>query len=294
MAAAAAQLGVSTPTVSEVIANLEQGIGVRLLDRSPKGVEPTRYGQALLKRTLVVFDELKQAIRDIEHLEDPASGEIAIASPLAIAFTVIPHVFEQFAKRYPQIVLHFDEVSSASVTRDFRDLRDRKYDLILGRGGAPSEESSAGDLTVEPLFDDQLVIAAGSRNKWVARRRKIAIEELVDEPWIMQAPHSWNYRVLSEACRARGLAMPRASLVTLSMSVITHFLEGGRYITAMPRSVAYFKSLKVLPVDLPPQPWPVNIVTLRNRTLSPVVERFIECAREFTRPMRDGGILSNR
>jgi DNA-binding transcriptional LysR family regulator len=104
----------------------------------------------------------------------------------------------------------------------------------------------------------------------------------------MQAPHSWNYRVLSETCRARGLAMPRASLVTLSMSVITHFLQGGQYITAMPRSVAYFKSLKVLPVDLPPRPWPVNIVTLRNRTLSPVVERFIECAREFTRPMRDG------
>lgn len=68
MAKAAAQLGVSTPTVSEVIADLEHGLGVRLLDRSPKGVEPTRYGHALLKRTLVVFDELKQCIKDIEHL----------------------------------------------------------------------------------------------------------------------------------------------------------------------------------------------------------------------------------
>jgi DNA-binding transcriptional LysR family regulator len=216
MAAAAAQLGVSTPTVSEVIANLEHGIGVRLFDRSPKGIEPTKYGQALLRRTLVVFDELKQGIRDIEHLDDPTSGEIGIASPLAIAFTVIPQVFERFAKRYPSVVLRFDEVASASATRDFRDLRDRKYDLILGRGGPPqSEESSAGDLTVEPLFDDQLVIAAGGQNKWVARRRKIDLEELVGEPWIIQAPHSWNYRVLSEACRARGLAMPRASLVTL-------------------------------------------------------------------------------
>jgi len=296
MAAAAAQLGVSTPTVSEVIANLEHGIGVRLLDRSPKGVELTRYGHALLKRTLVVFDELKQGIRDIEHLEDPTSGEIGIASPLAIAFTVIPHVFERFAKIYPRVILHFDEVASASATRDFRDLRDRKYDLIVGRGGPPQpeESSSVSDLTVEPLFDDQLVVAAGARNKWVARRRKIDLEELMDEPWIMQPPHSWNYRVLSDACRARGLAMPRASLVTLSMSVITHFLEGGHYITAMPRSVAYFKSLKVLPVDLPPRPWPVNIVTLRNRTLSPVVERFIECAREFTRPMREGRLPPKR
>src|ERR1700752_3489381 len=67
MAKAAAQLGVSTPTVSEMIADLEQGIGVRLLDRSPRGVEPTRYGHALLKRTLVIFDELKQSIKDIEY-----------------------------------------------------------------------------------------------------------------------------------------------------------------------------------------------------------------------------------
>jgi DNA-binding transcriptional LysR family regulator len=82
--------------------------------------------------------------------------------------------------------------------------------------------------------------------------------------------------------------MPRASLVTLSMSVITQFLQGGQFITSMPRSVAHFKSLKVLPVDLPARPWPVNLVTLRNRTLSPAAERFIECARDFTRSMRDG------
>jgi hypothetical protein len=58
------------PTVSEVIADLEHGLGVRLLDRSSKGVEPTRFGHALLKRTLIVFDELKQSIKDIEHLAD--------------------------------------------------------------------------------------------------------------------------------------------------------------------------------------------------------------------------------
>src|SRR5262245_8288881 len=92
MASAAAELGVSTPTVSEVIADLEHGLGVRLLDRSRKGVEPTRYGDALLKRTMVIFDELKQSIKDIEALEDPTKGEIRIASPLALAFTVIPRV----------------------------------------------------------------------------------------------------------------------------------------------------------------------------------------------------------
>jgi DNA-binding transcriptional LysR family regulator len=130
------------------------------------------------------------------------------------------------------------------------------------------------------------VIVAGPRSKWATRRRKIDFAELVSGLWIMQGPQSWNYRNLAEVCRSRGLAMPKASVVTLSISVITHFLADGEFITSMPRSVAHFKSLKILPVDLPPRPWPVNIVTLKNRSVSPVVERFIEHLRDFTRPMR--------
>jgi DNA-binding transcriptional LysR family regulator len=295
MAKAAIQLGVSQPAVSEVIADLEHALGVRLLDRSSQGIEPTMYGNALLKRSIAVFDELKQSIRDIEFLADPTTGEIRIACPLAIAFTVIPPLLERFAASHPRVIVHFDEVASASAPRDFRDLRDRKYDLILGRGGSlTGEEQSADDLSIEALFDDQLVIAAGAKNKWAARRREIDLAELVGERWIMQPPHSWNYRTLAEACRARDLAMPKASLVTLSMSVITHFLADGQFITAMPRSVAYFKSLKVLPVDLPTRPWPVNIVTLKNRTLSPAAEQFIASAREFTKPLREGQTVAKR
>ena len=65
MAKAADHLGVSQPAVSEIIADLEHALGVRLLDRSSRGVEATPYGQALLKRSIAAFDELKQGIRDI-------------------------------------------------------------------------------------------------------------------------------------------------------------------------------------------------------------------------------------
>src|SRR5712672_3597837 len=68
MGKAAQALGVTQPAVSEVIADLEHALGVRLLDRAPQGVEPTQYGDALLKRSIAVFDELKQSVRDIEHL----------------------------------------------------------------------------------------------------------------------------------------------------------------------------------------------------------------------------------
>src|SRR5260221_13647830 len=68
MASAARQLGVSQPTVSEIVADLEHALGVRLLDRRPQGIEPTMYGDALLKHSVAVLDELQQTIRDIEFL----------------------------------------------------------------------------------------------------------------------------------------------------------------------------------------------------------------------------------
>ena len=79
MAKAAAALGVAQPSISEVISDLEHNYRVKLFDRSPRGVQLTAYGEALLKRSIVVFDEIRQSARDIEFLADPTVGQIRIA-----------------------------------------------------------------------------------------------------------------------------------------------------------------------------------------------------------------------
>jgi DNA-binding transcriptional LysR family regulator len=134
MAKAAVQLGVSQPAVSEVIGDFEHALGVRLFDRSPQGVKPTMCGNALLKRGIAVFDELRQSVRDIEFLADPTTGELRIACPLAFIHGY-PASHERFAKKYPRVTLHFDEVASASAARNFPGLPDRKYDLVLAWPG---------------------------------------------------------------------------------------------------------------------------------------------------------------
>ena len=210
-----------------------------------------------------------------------------IACPLGIARSIVPHIFERFAKKYPRVVLHFDEVVADSTTRDLGALRDRKYDLILGRGGLSLDASSSADLDIHPLFDDRLVIVAGERSRWARSRRKLDLADLVAEPWILQAPQTGNYRILAQGFAARGLAVPQAHLVTTSMSVITHFLAEGPFLTAIPWSVAHYASLKILAVDVPAPPWPVNIVTLKHRIIGPTTAAFIECARDFTKPLRE-------
>jgi DNA-binding transcriptional LysR family regulator len=281
MAKAAVQLGVSQPAVSKVVADLEHALGVRLLDRNRRGVEPTIYGQALLKRGLVAFDELKQSVRDIEFLASSAQGEVRIqCTESAAATTILPQLVGRFSKTYPRVALHVDSIVSPAL--GLPALRDRKYDLILGWLPRPlPDDFCSDDLKVESLFDDRLIIAAGSHHRW-ARRRRVDLADLVHEPWIMQAPNTWNYARLAQALQARGLDMPKSQLVTLSTPLRIHFLANGPFISMIAQSLALHNSLIVLPLGLPAWEFPIAIVTMKNRTLSPVVERFIACAREVT------------
>src|ERR1043165_4876433 len=76
MGKAAAELAVSQPAISKAIADVEHAVGLRLLERGPRGIEPTMYGRALLKCGTAVFDELRQGVKELEFLTDPGAGEI--------------------------------------------------------------------------------------------------------------------------------------------------------------------------------------------------------------------------
>jgi DNA-binding transcriptional LysR family regulator len=186
MARAAAELGISQPAVSDVIASLELSLGVSLFDRSPQGVELTRYGHALLKRSLAAFDELKQGIRDIEFLSDPTKGELRIGCSESIAVILLPFI-ERFSRHHPRVVVYVDNIVPAvfaqgaqrALAPGLAELRDRKVDLIVGRmHGSFTHEALGDDLEVETLFDDPLVIATGLQTKW-ARRRRVALDDLI-------------------------------------------------------------------------------------------------------------------
>ncbi len=278
MAKAARELAMSQPAVSEAIANLEDTFRVPLLDRSPRGVEPTIYADALLKRSVAVFDELKQSVRDIEFLADPTVGRLTIGAPESIAATVLPRIVEKFSQRHPRIVLHIEDVDSPAIRAP--GLRDRRHDLILARWHPV--DIPVDDLNIEGLFDDPFVVAAGMHTPW-ARRRKVELAELATETWILPPPRTWNYEWLAREFKARGLGEPNATMVTTNAHLNSYFLKNGPYLTARPRSWVLQNGLTVVPVNVPLQPMPVALVTLKNRTLSPIVERFAECAREVAR-----------
>ena len=289
MAKAAPHLAMSQAAVSESIGNLERALGVRLLDRSPQGVEPTVYADALLKRGHVVFDELRQGIRDIEFLSDPTAGEVRIACAEMPAAGLLPATIDRISRQYPRIVVRVTQSTAFANASgvEFHELRNRNVDLVLTAiYGKPAEHDL--EIEIECLLDEPNYVVAGLSSPW-AGRRKIDLGDLVDESWIFPS-NPVIVKMITEAFEARGLEPPAERVSAASISLRNYLLATGRFLTVLPNSVLHYNakrwSLKALPIDLRIKPPSIAILTLKHRTPNPVVQLFIEHLRESAKPMK--------
>jgi DNA-binding transcriptional LysR family regulator len=284
MGKAATQLAVSQPAISKAISDMELALHVKLLDRTPQGIAPNLYGRALLKWGAAVFDDLRQAIREIEFLSDPTAGEVRIGSTEAMTAGLVPVVIERLAGRFPKVL--FNVAQAPTIAMQYQDLRERRVDLILGRMLDPI---ASDDLNVEILFQDPLYVVAGATSKWHRRRRKITAADLIDEPWCLPPSGSFAYSRASHAFHALGLDAPRRTVESTSIQLFTALLSSGRFLSLLSGSTLKLSGRRMgitaIAVDLPTMPGPVGIVTLKNRTLGPVAQLFVETARAVARPL---------
>src|SRR5262249_20625448 len=160
-----------------------------------------------LKRAHAASDEMQQGIRDIEFLDDPTSGEVRMGCPEAIA-AILPPILEEYFRQFPRTLLHVAQMGTRP--DELSALHDRNCDFILGFLPLP-HSTVGGSYNVEFLYDEELVVAAGIETRW-ARRRRIDLAELVDEPWTLTEPGTWNHRSIAEAFHKRDLAMPTINL----------------------------------------------------------------------------------
>jgi DNA-binding transcriptional LysR family regulator len=282
MRKAATRLNTTQPSVSRAIAELEETVGVPLLDRIAQGVEPNACGRALLDGGIAMFDELRQAVKNIEFLTDPTSGEVRLGSVPAFAASFVTAVINQFSRRYPRVRF---QVVTGLVESLHRQLIDRRIDLaIAARFGRLASER----VDFQFLFDGLFVVAAGARNSW-ARRRKMALADLVNEQWALPSPDSSLGSAFLQAFTASGLDYPRAAVIADPLDVRIGLLETGRFLTMFDPTVLRFsikrREIVALPISLPINPAPIGISVLSGRTLNPSTRLFIDCAHEVAKTL---------
>jgi DNA-binding transcriptional LysR family regulator len=284
MAQAAAQLGLSQPAVSGVIAELERTLGVPLFERSTRGVKPTVFAHAMMDCSVAAFDQLKQGIRTLENLADPTTGELWVGCIESVTTLLLPPILHEFMRRYPRVVVNVRRLSTA--TPDFRDLADRNLDVVVGR--APREPGKNTEVSYIPLCDDRSVVVAGAQSHWV-RRRKLDLGDLVDETWVLPPPECRTHIALMQTFRARGLKPPRVALHAYSIPLRMRLVAAGPYITVFPDSIrsldGYGSAIRILPIELPLSSLVLAVITLKNRNLNPIAQRFVDHLRDCaTRP----------
>jgi DNA-binding transcriptional LysR family regulator len=281
MAKASTQLAVSHPVISRTIAEMEQTLGVRLFERASRGVELTTYGHALLNCGVTVFDEMRQGLKQLEALTDPASGELRIGCPEITMAGMLPAIVERFSRQYPRVRIHV--VLAQTALLQFQELRQRGIDLLIGR---IPQDLVADDLVVETLFEEPFLAVAGTSNK-LTRKRRLALADLVDEPWIMPPYDSVPGSMFLRIFHACNLKPPQPAITTLSAQLTVTLVASGKFVGLLPSSVAHFNErvgLRILPLKLPAVPIAASLVTIKNRTLSPSAKLFIDCVREMVRP----------
>src|SRR3954447_22578264 len=148
MGKAAQRLNTTQPNVSRSIADLEHALGVRLLDRHRQGVEPTKYGRALLDCGVAVFDDLRQGVKNIEFLADPTAGEVRIGSIPPLAASFVSAVTDRLSRSYPRIVFRVVATQTEAL---HRELSERNVDLLVAQRVGPLADERLG---FEKLYDD--------------------------------------------------------------------------------------------------------------------------------------------
>jgi DNA-binding transcriptional LysR family regulator len=279
MARASRQLALSQPAISKAVADMEHTVGAPLLDRSAHGVELTESGRLLIARSRIIFDELREGIKDIERASDPARGEVRIGTTEPIT-GFVAEVISQLSQIYPRITY---QISVSDTTTLVRDLRERALDVVITRWTA---EVVADDLAAEVLLKAPLAVLA-DRSHPLLKRKKLSLADTISEAWTLSPPDSFLGRVVVDVFQRRKLPLPPAIVTTLSVHMRLNLLASGRFLTMLPARMVRQRAnrawLRALDIDLPESRGSIASLTVKKRSIGGSLKLFQQACRDADR-----------
>lgn len=225
--AAARDLGVSQPSLSQAIASLESGLGLRLLDRTTRRVIVTPEGEALLDRAIAAVDAMDEFLAVARGGKDPLAGAIRLGVIPTVAPYVLPTVLRGAAVRFPEMTLRIVEDQTA---RLLAALRDGSLDVALL--ALPVEDPALVDI---PMYAEDFVLALPSDHP-LAGRRRVRPSALGDLPLLLlDEGHCLRDQALA-VCSLAGVSARESKTRAASLATAVHCVEGGLGVTLIPQS----------------------------------------------------------
>ncbi len=192
---AAQQLRLSQPSVSYQVKELEEALGVPLLDRLGKRVQLTEAGTILYgyaRRTLDVLDEAALALEEMRGIK---RGNLRVGASTTVGVYLLPAALGAFKKLHPGLVISLEIGTRARVQEQV--LRNELDLAVVG----PALKDS--DLAILPFLSDELVVVAPAGHR-LAGKRGLSLKDLSDQPFVMREPASGSRWSLEKAARKAG------------------------------------------------------------------------------------------
>jgi DNA-binding transcriptional LysR family regulator len=215
---AAEILLLSQPAISKGVRDFELQLGCRLLDRTSRGVKPTREGTALMRHAEALFAAERAAEEELRALRDLNSGSLRIGASTTIATYFIPDYLGAFHAHYPGIDL---QLTSAN-TRDIARLM-LAHEIEIGLVEGPIEEDG---LISEPWRTDVMELIVGPQHHFTLANEPIDPKRIADEVLIVREPGSGSREVIAQALGAHKIE-PARTLEIGSTEAIKQVVAAG-------------------------------------------------------------------
>jgi DNA-binding transcriptional LysR family regulator len=276
----AALLHLSQPAVSKALAEIEDGVGLKLFERTPRGITPTAYGECLIQHARRIDIDLSRARDGLKSLASGTSGTVAIGSLPAAAAVLLPRALVMFRQQLPDASAVIREGSFETL---LPELRARKIHLVLGTL-MPSR--SYRDLDEKVLGTKPLTLVARKGHP-LARRKTLAWRDLRGQQWVLPTMGSPMRQPLEEEFLAQGLELPAHCIETTSTQLVRTYVAMTDALAFMPSDAAYYFEetglLRALPLHLHGLVKPTGVIWSRDFPLPPAVRRFVECLEQAAR-----------
>ncbi len=224
MSAAARSVGVSQPSITKSIRTLEAELHVQLVQRTTRGIVPTRYGQLFFARAKVARSELAKAVEELGQLAGLQAGSVSFGCGPVVADLVVPEAMVAFRSQFPRADVRMVEGFAHTLVPRVRD-----ETLDFAVGPKLPEFRPGGGIRFRPLFVHDRVIA-GRRRHPLARAKSLA--ELSNAAWLTFEPQA----LLEQDFASHGLPMPRPVIQCESYIGFLRLLETTDMLGSVPRS----------------------------------------------------------